>query len=80
MTEKVFLDKLIKDIKNRAEGKKFKLLLNVKTILLDEVHERNMTIDLIMGIMQDTVKAYKFLKVVICSATVNEELFQNYLN
>lgn len=79
MTEKVFLDKVIKDMQKRKEGKLHEFRF-VGAVLLDEVHERTMTIDLIMGMLRDTVNIYKNLKVIICSATVNENLFTSYFN
>lgn len=79
MIEKVFLDKLMKE-KNKPKDKKYSEFNNVKYILLDEVHERSVTIDLIMGLLLDLVKLYPKIKVIICSATVNEQLFTTYLN
>lgn len=39
-----------------------------------------MTIDLAMGLLLETVKSYQRLKVVICSATINEQTFKNFFD
>ena len=78
MTERIFLDKLIKENQNADPNRSY--FKKVKSILLDEVHERNMTIDLIMGLLLQIVKRFPHLKVIICSATVNEDLFKRYFD
>ena len=50
MTEKAFLEILIADKKERKNGN-ITILNRVSAILLDEVHERSMMIDLIMGMV-----------------------------
>ena len=39
-----------------------------------------MTIDLIMGILKEKINSYRDMKVVLCSATVNEKQFCKYFN
>lgn len=47
-------------------------------IVLDEVHERHLHGDLLLGIMKCIIYQKPDLKLVLMSATINIELFSNY--
>ncbi|XP_015596347.1 probable ATP-dependent RNA helicase DHX34 isoform X2 [Cephus cinctus] len=47
-------------------------------IILDEVHERHLHGDFLLGIMKCLIHQQKDLKLVLMSATINLELFVNY--
>lgn len=47
-------------------------------IVLDEVHERHLHGDLLLGIMKCIIHQKPDLKLVLMSATINIELFGNY--
>ncbi|VDK77457.1 unnamed protein product [Onchocerca ochengi] len=47
-------------------------------IILDEIHERNLSGDFLLGLLRDLVRRRDDLKLILMSATVNLELFQNY--
>ncbi|KAJ3119220.1 DEAH (Asp-Glu-Ala-His) box polypeptide 34 [Nowakowskiella sp. JEL0407] len=49
-------------------------------IIVDEVHERNVTADFLLGILKQVLKIRKDLRVVLMSATINAELFAKYFN
>ena len=79
-TPKAFLDKLIKWQGYKKENPKgFCDIDNISCIVLDEVHERSLYCDLILG----TLKAFtsrKLLnpkcKIIACSATMNHHKFK----
>jgi pre-mRNA-splicing factor ATP-dependent RNA helicase DHX15/PRP43 len=48
------------------------------TIIIDEVHERTLNTDTILLLLKDVIKRRVDLKVVIMSATLDAERFQNY--
>lgn len=50
-----------------------KLLLQYSAIIIDEVHERSLNIDFILGYLQQLVKRRPDLKIVITSATLENE-------
>ena len=47
-------------------------------IVLDEVHERHLTTDFLIGILKSLLRSQSNLKLVLMSATINIELFSNY--
>lgn len=47
-------------------------------IVLDEIHERHLHGDFLMGIMKCIIYQQPDLKLVLMSATINIELFSNY--
>jgi ATP-dependent helicase HrpA len=49
-------------------------------IIIDEAHERNLNIDLIIGHLRWLVKRRPDLKVIVSSATINPELFAKAFN
>ena len=59
------------------------LLLSVDILIIDEAHERGVQIDLLLYLVKNAMtvrkeKDLKPLKLIIMSATINEELFKNY--
>jgi HrpA-like RNA helicase len=59
------------------------LLLSVDILIIDEAHERGVQIDLLLYLIKNAIKIRKEkdmkpLKLIIMSATINEELFKNY--
>ncbi|KAI6187741.1 hypothetical protein M3Y98_00277500 [Aphelenchoides besseyi] len=54
------------------------LLSQYDVILLDEVHERNLTGDLLVALMKLAVQRRPDLKLILMSATINLELFSSY--
>lgn len=51
---------------------------NLSVIMIDEAHERSLNIDLILGLLQKLLPRFPHLKLIIASATINAELFQNH--
>lgn len=47
-------------------------------VVLDEVHERHLHGDFLLGIMKCIIQQKPDLKLVLMSATINIELFSNY--
>ena len=56
------------------------LLTEYKVIIIDEVHERNINIDLLLYYLKIILKQRDDLKIVIMSATINEQIFINYFS
>jgi len=54
------------------------LLSNYKCVIVDEVHERSVETDLLLLLLKKACMKRKDLKVIIMSATVNIEKFNNY--
>ena len=48
--------------------------------MMDEVHERTLYTDIILGLLKKIVKKRKNLKLLISSATFDAETFFNYFN
>lgn len=55
-------------------------LANIDVIMLDEIHERSRNIDLILLLLLKAMNKYKHLKVILCSATVNDEILSMFDN
>ena len=49
-------------------------------IVVDEVHERHVFTDFLLGILKCLVKQRDNLKVILMSATINIDLFSNYFD
>ncbi|VDN00699.1 unnamed protein product [Thelazia callipaeda] len=47
-------------------------------IILDEIHERNLNGDFLLGLLRRLISIRSDLKLILMSATINFELFQNY--
>ncbi|XP_017888997.1 probable ATP-dependent RNA helicase DHX34 [Ceratina calcarata] len=54
--------------------------LSYDVIVLDEVHERHLHGDFLLGIMKCIINQRQDLKLVLMSATINIELFSNYFS
>ncbi|XP_063977853.1 ATP-dependent RNA helicase DHX30-like [Diachasmimorpha longicaudata] len=49
-------------------------------VIVDEAHERTINTDMLLVLLKRAMAINKDLKVIIMSATINAELFQNYFN
>lgn len=55
-------------------------LNNVSHVIIDEAHERDVNIDLTLMLMKELIERNKNIRVIIMSATINPEIFQQYFN
>jgi ATP-dependent RNA helicase DHX57 len=55
-------------------------LNGISHVMIDEVHERSVDSDFLLIILREVLKKRKDLKVVLMSATINQELFSSYFN
>ncbi|MFC5007276.1 KH domain-containing protein [Dactylosporangium cerinum] len=53
-------------------------LSRIGTVIVDEAHERSTNIDFIMGYLKREIDRYPHLRVIITSATFNEEFYREY--
>ena len=56
------------------------LLLEFDAVLVDEAHERKINIDFLLYLLRNVLKERKEFKLIIMSATINEEIFKNYFS
>ncbi len=47
-------------------------------VIIDEAHERKVNIDFLLYLLRETLKMRPEFKLIIMSATINEEIFKNY--
>jgi HrpA-like RNA helicase len=55
-------------------------LMQYDLIVVDEVHERHVFTDFLLGILKCLVRQRSDLKIILMSATINIDLFSNYFN
>lgn len=53
-------------------------LSHYSVIMVDEAHERSQNIDFVLGLLKDLLKRREDLKVVVASATIDQEKFSRY--
>lgn len=70
MTEGILLREMMAD----------PLLRNYCVIVLDEVHERTLLTDIIMGLMKKILQKRRSLKLIVASATVDAEQLRDFFN
>ena len=56
------------------------LLPQYSVIVLDEVHERNVNTDIIIGLLKKIMRKRQDLKIIVCSATVDAEEIKLYFD
>ena len=54
------------------------MLSNYSVIILDEAHERNISTDVLFGLIKETLKQRKELKLIVTSATLDAEKFSRF--
>ena len=57
-----------------------KYLENYAGVIIDEAHERNLNVDILLKLLKEIVLHRKDFKLIIMSATINAEVFKNYFN
>jgi ATP-dependent RNA helicase DHX57 len=55
-----------------------KALSNITHIVIDEVHERNLDSDVLLGILKERLDEYPQLRVILMSATLDQDKFAQY--
>lgn len=55
-------------------------LNGVSHVIVDEAHERDMNIDLLLLLLKELIERNNDIRVIIMSATINPEIFQKYFN
>jgi|JI6StandDraft_1071083.scaffolds.fasta_scaffold00948_27 ATP-dependent RNA helicase DHX57 len=55
-------------------------LAKIDVIMLDEIHERSKSVDLILLLLIRALNKHKHLKVILCSATVNDQIMNMFDN
>lgn len=61
-----------------AQILKDKLLSNYNCVIIDEAHERQVPIDLLLYFLKDILKQRPDFKLIIMSATIDAEIFKNF--
>ena len=56
------------------------LLKDYQGIIIDEAHERQINIDILLKLIKDLIKHRPDFKLIIMSATINSTVFRNYFN
>ena len=56
------------------------LLPQYSVIILDEVHERNSYMDIILGLLKKVMRKRTDLRIIVCSATVDAEELKLYFD
>jgi ATP-dependent RNA helicase DDX35 len=56
------------------------LLPQYSVIMVDEVHERNVNTDIILGLLKKIMRKREDLKIIVCSATVDAEELKLYFD
>ncbi|KAJ1351621.1 Pfam:DUF1605 [Parelaphostrongylus tenuis] len=56
------------------------LLQQYNVIILDEIHERHLNSDLLLGLLRDLIGKRDDLKLILMSATINLELYREYFH
>lgn len=54
------------------------LLQEFDCVIIDEAHERKVQIDFLLYLLKETLKKRKKFKIIIMSATINNNIFENY--
>ncbi|CAG7729660.1 unnamed protein product, partial [Allacma fusca] len=70
MTEGILIQEMMAD----------PLLRSYSVIMLDEIHERTLNSDILMGLLRKIIKKRKDLKLVVSSATVDAEELKSFFN
>ena len=63
-----------------AKIRKDPMLSEYDCVIIDEAHERGLNIDLLLMLLKDLVKTRPDFKLIIMSATINENIFIDYFN
>lgn len=53
-------------------------LARYSVVIIDEAHERTLSTDVLLGLLKEVLESRKDLKVVVMSATLDAEKFQDY--
>ena len=56
------------------------LLSNYCAIMVDEVHERNLDTDILLGLLKKILNKRKDLRLIVASATVDAEQLRDFFN
>ena len=52
---------------------------NCCAVIVDEAHSRNITTDVLLGVLKRNIHLWPHLKVIVTSATIDTNLFSRYL-